>query len=336
MVATIVFFIIYSLTTKDLSNNISNFGLYLPVLLFFMCIHGILSKEHNSLPLSTVFSQKQIAVIMCLSIVIFGLITLALGSEYTLLFIMVNALFAFIYICNIVLSESLKKGERKMIKTSNYEAALRQLQQEELLKTEFSNFLHDDVLQDLLSIKNMMGKAHRPDIQDIIIETLNGLNTHIREQMQDYHPIILKNLTPKENFENLLGAISKSFFGSNIVVSFDCSNSLFLVEPYNLLVYRLLRELVTNVYKHSDGNRAWITLSQENGIISLCVSDDGTTDVTCLNRTDPLKHKGIASIKDQIKSIEGTVVISNNIPHGIRIQITIPMKGDDSYKYFIG
>lgn len=180
-----------------------------------------------------------------------------IGGSDKELFVVVNALFSFIYICNIILGVSLKQGKSRIIKESKYNFSLRQLQQEELLKTEFSNYLHDDVLQDLLSIKNMMTKAHRPDIQDIIIETLDNLNTHIREQMQDYHPVILKNLTVRENYQNLIEAISQSFPQRNIVVSFDCSDSLFLVDPYNMLIYRLLKELLTNVFKHSAGNRAW-------------------------------------------------------------------------------
>ena len=48
----------------------------------------------------------------------------------------------------------------KIIKESKYHVALQQLQWEEQLNLEFANFLHDDILQDLLSVKNMM-KNHR-------------------------------------------------------------------------------------------------------------------------------------------------------------------------------
>lgn len=37
----------------------------------------------------------------------------------------------------------------------------------------------------------MMSKSYRPEVQDIIYETLNNLNT-CYEAMQDYHPVILK------------------------------------------------------------------------------------------------------------------------------------------------
>lgn len=334
-VVVIVSFLAYYFATAGITNHISNFGIYLPVLLFFISVHGIVLKEHNSFPLSTIFNLKQILLIICSTLAVIGSVILLLGGGYEELLISVNILFVAIYICNIVLAQNLKKGTSSITKESDYNAALQQLQKEEILKSDFANFLHDDILQDLLAIKNMMNKANRPDIQDIIIETLDGLNTHIRQQMQDYHPVILKNLTAKENYQNLIEAVSVAFPHRNITVSFDCSDSLFLVEPYNVLIYRLLKELLTNVYKHSTGSRAWVTLSQEKGIINLSVSDNGTANLESLTSSDERTHKGIASIKEQINHMGGTIAFSNNTPNGICVQITIPMKGDVSYQYFI-
>lgn len=330
-----ILFLVYYFATIDIQDHISNFGIYLPTLLFFLSIHNIVQKEHRSVPLSTIFSKIQGILIICSSVITLGLIILSMGGGYEKLLIAVNMMFVFLYICNIVLAQNLKQGKSKIIKGSKYNTALNQLQQEELLKAEFANFLHDDVLQDLLSVKNMMTKVHRPDIQDIIMKTLDRLNNHIREQMQDYHPIILKNLTVKENFQNLIDSTSQSFHRQSLIVSFDCSDNLFLVEPYNMLIYRLLKELLTNVYKHSDGNRAWVTLTQENSIIELSVRDNGTADATCLTLANKTKHKGIASMMEQVNGMDGSVVISNSTPHGICIQITIPMKGDVSYQNFI-
>lgn len=333
-IVTLSFFAYY-LATKDIANNISNFGIYLPTLLFSISVHGIVLKEHSSFPLSTVFSKSQIIMILCSVMVLSGVVILLSGGSYAEMLIAFNVLFVAVYICNIVLEHNLKTGRDNIAQKSKYNATLQQLQQEEILKAKFANFLHDDILQDLLAIKNMMSKAHRSDIQDMIIETLNGLNTHIRQQMQDYHPIILKSLTAKENYQNLIEAVSQSFPQKRIDVSFECSDTLFLVEPYDVLIYRLLKELLTNVYKHSDGNQSWILLSQEEGIIELSVSDNGTAEADSLTSIDETKHKGISSITEQINRMNGSVTISDNIPNGICIKIMLPMKGDVSYQYFV-
>ena len=147
--------------------------------------------------------------------------------------------------------------------------------------------------------------------------------------------ILLPKLTIKENYQNLLDGISQSFPNRNLCVSFDCSDSLFLVEPYNIFVYRLLKELVTNVYKHSTGEKAWITLTQDNGIIILSVSDNGTVDADVLSSADRLKHRGLAMITERVNDMDGSVTISNNHPHGICVQTILPMKGDVSYQHFV-
>ena len=75
------------------------------------------------------------------------------------------------------------------------------------------------------------------------------------------------------------------------------------------LVNRLLKELLANVYKHSDGNQAWITLIQENSMIELHISDNGSAHADSLISADKGKHKGIASAAEQVNYMEGTMQI---------------------------
>ncbi len=335
LVVITVLFLVYYYFTMSVPEHLSNFGIYIPILLFCVSVHNIVLKEHNSLPLSAVFNNQQLVLLIFSGSIIYSLITLILGGGYSLLFILFDALSAFLYICNIALDFNFKKGQNRIIKESKYHVALRQLQREEQLNIEFANFLHDDILQDLLSVKNMVKKADRPEIQKIITGTLDNMNTYIREQMQDYHPTLLPKLTLKENYRNLLDDISESFPHRNICISFECEDLLFLVEPYNIFVYRLLKELVTNVYKHSVGEKAWITLTQDNGIIMLNVSDNGTADADILLSADRLKHRGLAMIIKRVNDLDGSVTISNNHLHRICVQVIFPMKGDVSYQYFI-
>lgn len=208
---------------------------------------------------------------------------------------MLNTMFVLVYACNIALDYNLKHGKSAIVRESKYHATLKQLQLEEQLNLEFADFLHDDILQDLLSIKNLIKRADRPDIQKIITETLDNMNTYIRERMQDYRPAMLPKLTIKENYQNLLDYLSQSFPHRNIRITFECPDSLFLAAPYDIFVYRLLKELVTNVYKHSTGESAWITLKQDNGIIMLCIKDNGTTDTDILLSADLSKHRGASA-----------------------------------------
>ena len=335
LVVIIILFIAYCLTTMGIKGSLSNFGVYIPVLLFSMSIHGIILKEHRSFPLSAIFSRFQLMLILLFGVIICGLITMALGIGWLSFLLMLDTMFVFIYVCNIILDFNLRQGSGNMVMESKYNAALAQLQQEEQINLEFSNFLHDNILQDLLSIKNMMHKSTRPDIQKIITETLDSMNIYIREQMQNCYPVLLSKLTVKENYQNLLAYIAQSFPERHVSIAFNCSDSLFLVPPYDIFIYRLLKELITNVYKHSTGEKAWITLTQDNGMIVLCVKDNGSADTDSLTYADSSKHRGLALSTDRVHSMDGTVSITQNFPHGICVCISLPMKGDASYQYFI-
>ncbi|MCB2341052.1 sensor histidine kinase [Clostridium estertheticum] len=209
-----------------------------------------------------------------------------------------------------------------------------QIYKEENIKNDFSNYLHDEVLQDLLSIKNMIYKLDKPQVKEIIVETLEALNNSIREEMQEYHPIMLKTLTIKENLSSLLNMIKETYHRKKIPISFVCDDNLFLVEPYNLILYRMLRELVTNAFKHSKCIQIDVFLSQKKEKVELVVEDNGI-GLDNIQNIDIKNHKGLASIQEQVRLLGGCIQIDSKKPSGLRVTIQITMRGDNSYEYFI-
>ena len=96
LVVIIILFIAYCLTTMGIKGNLSNFGVYIPVLLFSMSIHGIILKEHRSFPLSAIFSSFQLMLILLFGIIICGLITMTLGIGWLSFLLMLDAMFVLI------------------------------------------------------------------------------------------------------------------------------------------------------------------------------------------------------------------------------------------------
>lgn len=100
-------------------------------------------------------------------------------------------------------------------------------------------------------------------------------------------------------------------------------------------MYRLLKELVTNIYRHSSGEKAWITLTQDNEVLMLRIMDNGAADAKNLSSADLSKHRGLSLITERVNNMGGSVKITDNFPCGVCIRISLPMKGDVSYQYFI-
>lgn len=113
----------------------------------------------------------------------------------------------------------------------------------------------------------------------------------------------------------------------------DCSEDLFLIEPYNRIVFRLIKELVNNAFKHSDASEITVRLSVEKYYLHLSVLDNGT-GLTALP-SDLFKHKGLASVSETLTAAGGRLDIRPNRPSGLCAFATLPVKGDHSYEHFI-
>ena len=130
--------------------------------------------------------------------------------------------------------------------------------------------------------------------------------------------------------------LEQKYGNGEIKILFNCKKDLFLVDPYQLVVYRMLKELVTNAIKHSKCSQITVALKQESENIELKVSDNGIgLEENEYRKYGSNQHKGLNSIYEQLFLLNGKMTISNNDPTGLCVRVQIPMKGDDSYQYFI-
>lgn len=166
----------------------------------------------------------------------------------------------------------------------------------------------------------MIRKAEQPEVKQLLLDTLTELNSSIRSQMQSYHPTLIKSLTLKENIQSLLDSLSDN---NSAAIRLDCDADIFLVEPYNMLVYRMIKELTTNALKHADATVIYVLLIQERGQITLKVTDNGKgfQPFTCQVGT----HQGLSFIREQVSLLNGTMNIRPTVGGGTTITISMPM-----------
>ena len=99
-------------------------------------------------------------------------------------------------------------------------------------------------------------------------------------------------------------------------------------------VCRIAKELVQNALKHAHASQVIVKLQQENDEVFLQVKDDG---IGLFASTDDLRaHRGLASVREQVGLLQGSISIRAVPKKGTNISITIPMKGEESYAHFIG
>ncbi|MFD3445700.1 sensor histidine kinase [Microbacteriaceae bacterium 4G12] len=334
-------FIGYTMVFAGNPEYLSNSGWYIIIFIPICSIHAIAFKNHKFMKRYFNLKEGKIGIISVFAFI--GVLSLGALFKWNMLtyFIIIHTILGFVLLYFTLLYKDIKNtilnsdtGVPKVLHESFYANNLLQIIKEEELKKDFSNYLHDEVLQDLLSVKNMVNKSNVKEIREIIETTLDNLNVSIREQMQEYHPTLLKTLTLKENYSNLLAMVQQKYPMKKVDLSFDCDEHLFLVEPYHLVVYRILKELVINTFKHSKCSKLFVRLTQKNNEIELIVKDNGV-GLKMYENYVSTEHRGLNSIKEQLLLLNGKMTILESNPSGLCITIRIPMKGDDSYEYFI-
>ncbi|MCM3738386.1 ATP-binding protein [Bacillus cytotoxicus] len=337
----IFFFIGYAIVFADNPEYLSNLAWYIMILFPLFSIHAVAFKNHRFMKQYFLLKEGKKGLIFFFFLV--SIISLGLLFKFNMIayFIIIHTTFWFVLLYFTLLYKDIKKTilnsdteEAKIMSESSYAQNLVQIAKEEKLKRDFSNYLHDEILQDILAVKNMMNKSNKEEIHELIVTTLKHLNLSIRVQMEEYYPTLLKTLTLKENYSNLLEMVQQKNRMKNIDITFNCSEKLFLVEPYELVIYRILKELVTNAFKHSKCSKLEVSLKLENDEIELIVKDNGI-GLVINEKYVPNDHRGWNSIKEQLLLLNGKMTISECNPSGLCIAILIPMKGEDSYEYFI-
>lgn len=216
---------------------------------------------------------------------------------------------------------------------------------EELYKEQVADFLHDDILQDAIYIKKELLDSYKISVNENIFKVADKMINTTRGQISLYKPHINYDISLADNYYNLIKSLKNRFGIDNILVDFVCDNKLFLSSPYDLVVYRMIHELVTNIFKHSKGEYSVLELEVDNDVINLSVTNYGDyLENEFIMNTN---NRGLKIIKREIDRFDGILDINSSIDSDILVSeekidesivniiIKIPIKGEMTYENFI-
>lgn len=96
-----------------------------------------------------------------------------------------------------------------------------------------------------------------------------------------------------------------------------------LSEEKQLLLYRIIQELVNNVIKHAKASEVIIQISEAENVLNLTVEDDGKGfDRKSL---DVRKTAGFHNIESRVQFLKGTMNITSELNIGTSIELQIPI-----------
>jgi PAS domain S-box-containing protein len=223
------------------------------------------------------------------------------------------------------------QGERRI---RDYQARLQQMAfdaalTEERERRRIAADLHDHLGQTLVlaQLKLTAARQSNPDaMRRALEETLPLLEQSIAETRTltfDLSPPILYDLGLKEAISWLAEQLER-MHGLRIELSVDGVESGLGAEG-NAVVYRAVRELLTNVFKHAKHPSARVTLEAKDNTLCVSVEDQGIGfHLTTLQQAES-QGFGLMNVQEQIKRLGGNVEIQSAPNQGTRVTMSLPL-----------
>jgi signal transduction histidine kinase len=190
--------------------------------------------------------------------------------------------------------------------------------------------LHDGLGQELTVAKMVLDKmvmdksaGSKSDASSQASAIVDRAIQQVRTMSHLLHPPLLDEV-------GLLSALSWYTEGltkrSGIETFLDVQPKKFprLGTEVETAVFRIVQEALTNVFRHADAHKVWVTLAQNNGFISVSVLDDGKGIEPKVAELRPDSvGVGIGGMKQRAKEFGGELRLSNAAP-GTLLEIVIP------------
>lgn len=156
---------------------------------------------------------------------------------------------------------------------------------------------------------------------DKSIDQIDGAVAELRKVAHNLMPDLLVNYGLKEALEEFAIRMSNDLLDIHIEF-LSYTNSL--SQEQQLLVYRIIQELVNNAIKHAEASQIIIQLVEEETDIIVTVEDDGRGfDINKLNLK---KSAGFHNIQSRVQFMKGSLAVHSEEKVGTSIEFTFPKK----------
>lgn len=165
--------------------------------------------------------------------------------------------------------------------------------------------LHDDVGNSLAAVKNMLVQHKDPAL---IEKEIDDIIHNIRNISHDLMPVDFKEYALPDIIRQ---TINKFKGHPQIQFDYDQTGSVVRLHPVvELVVYRIINELITNSIKHSGATNVMTQLIYQRGSLVAMVEDNGTG----MKKDPAVPEKGIGlkNIRHRASYIGATVTIESD------------------------
>jgi PAS domain S-box-containing protein len=199
-----------------------------------------------------------------------------------------------------------------------------QIQAQEKEREEIGRELHDNINQQLTTVKLYMDLAQaRDDLRLPLVEKSEMLLAKTINEIRFLSKSLIAPIGEDAGFqqavEELIASVGET---QRFAISLACDPAVDAM-PSDLLtcLYRVVQEQLTNISKYADASEARINIAMASTGIRLSIVDNG-------KGFDPHKRRsgvGITNIRNRVGIYNGTVTIESSPGKGCSVDVQIPL-----------
>ncbi len=193
--------------------------------------------------------------------------------------------------------------------------------------------LHDQLIQDLLSLSyELEDLDNTPRLPEGFTDRITGMREHIRRMIDDLRRICGNLRPPTIDSLGLDGAL-KSYVANwseqtGIAAELNLDKSVGrLPEKIELSIFRIVQESLSNVRKHANASRVVVSVVRTSPrMLKMTITDngDGLHDNFDLGGLGRLGHFGLLGVTERVALMGGRIDFGNQPDGGLQIQVEIP------------
>jgi signal transduction histidine kinase len=195
------------------------------------------------------------------------------------------------------------------------------------LRNRIARELHDSVSQNLFGISlNLRSLDYALEQDPVKACQITKLLQEMVEETQTEMRLMIYELRPAAHEEKGFFEASESMINLfriryNLDIHSSFTGDEALDSRKQLMLYRILQELLANVAKHAQATKVNVNLYSGQGKVDLLVYDNGKGFQ--IQEIDENNHFGLKEIKERVAEMGGKLIIESNWGEGTKIKIQV-------------
>lgn len=187
--------------------------------------------------------------------------------------------------------------------------------------------IHDVLGQSLTGIKlDLSAVARRLESGNpqVAIQKLKEGSAAVDESIRLLRRIATELRPPLLDHIGLAAAISahakEVTARTGLEFALDLSNSMMPLTPdQRIALYRIYQESLTNIIRHANATKVWVTLACNDGVVKIRVKDDGKG----FNSADAVQSLGLLGMRERARSVAADFSVSSQPEKGTVVEVSL-------------